>query len=515
MKRPAIEGASDRSLRATPLLLLLGVIVLNFVLQPLTEPDFGWHLRTGLDLMSRGFLPPPVDPYSHTMPDWPWVEHAWLSDILIGIVYDHSGGLGVIILFGAVTAGAWMLAADLTASLPAGRYMACVLSLWTALPYLGARTQLISLLGLALLLRMLSTWSEASTYWGIPCLFLLWSNLHGGFLAGIFLLGLYAGASSFMRWIVTRNSKLAVRLDEAVPSKASLIRLSIVLGISILVTFINPYGWRLYEEILSSLSDQFMLATLQEWQPPAIDSVAGRSFVWYLGGLTAGMLLWYRRVEPVRWFLLGIFLMLSWRHMRNIPLFLLLSLSLCAELVTAGLQQLRSFVIADRQRDRWSIAAVTMVTGLFILWLGPDHLRHVVESGRYPKQFFHRTSYPIEAVDWIQSHRANLGQRLYNDYQYGGFLLWWLPNEKIFIDGRMPAWHVGKRRIFEDYMALTAGTTAGLAVLDKYAVDWAVVRRDTLLDAALAREPEWKKMYEDEKVSIYSLLSEVRMPVTY
>src|SRR5215472_16683745 len=71
--------------------LLLLVIIVNFVLQPLTEPDFGWHLRTGLDVLHKGLPLPSSDPYSHTMPDWPWVEHAWQTDVLIAGLYSAFG----------------------------------------------------------------------------------------------------------------------------------------------------------------------------------------------------------------------------------------------------------------------------------------------------------------------------------------------------------------------------------------------------------------------------------------
>src|ERR1044072_3364864 len=82
---------------------LLVVFLVNLVLHPLVEPDFGWHLRTGLDLIEHGWRVPPTDPYSHTMPDWPWVEHAWLTDGILGFLYNGvpSGrGLALIALFG-------------------------------------------------------------------------------------------------------------------------------------------------------------------------------------------------------------------------------------------------------------------------------------------------------------------------------------------------------------------------------------------------------------------------------
>jgi hypothetical protein len=96
-----------------------------------------------------------------------------------------------------------------------------------------------------------------------------------------------------------------------------------------------------------------------------------------------------------------------------------------------------------------------------------------------------------------------VGHRLYNDYAYGGFLLWWLPEVKIFIDGRMPAWHSGDRWIFQDYVAVSLTDPPRLSVLSIYSVDWAMVRRRSLLDEALAREQTWKREYDDGKVAIY------------
>lgn len=486
---------------------LLLCIVFNFTLQPLTEPDFGWHLRTGLDVLSGGWTLPSLDPYSHTMSDWAWVEHAWLTDVIIGGIYSVWGGSGIIVLFGAVSAAAWLLAAGTASCGTAFRQLACILSLWVALPYLGARTQLVTLLGLALLLLMVKRWQNGERWprWCIPPLFLLWANLHGGFAAGLFLLGLILAATAAVRWLSARRLLLSSGVDETLFTWSDLRLLMFVMGCAFVVTFLNPYGWRLHGEIVDSLSNRFMLETLQEWQPLSIHGVAGRSYVIYLAGLGAAAALWYRRVEPVRWVIGGTFLLLSLRHMRNIPFFLLVSLPLCAELAAAGFDRLgrRLPVLFQRAKIRGlagAVAAAAMLT-----WTGPEHLQHVAQSGARPAEYFRATSYPIEAVEWVRDHRNLVGQRLFNEYGHGGFLLWWLPGEKIFIDGRMPTWQRGDRRIFRDYVALTASDPPDLTVLAKYSVDWAIVRRESPLDRRLAQEAVWSRVYDDRKVSIYRL----------
>ncbi|HMU55432.1 MAG TPA: hypothetical protein PKA61_10515 [Nitrospira sp.] len=497
---PSVPIPSTFALNALLLLFLV-----NFTLQPLTEPDFGWHLRAGLDLLQNGLPLPAFDPYSHTMPDWPWVEHAWLTDVTIGTLYaSWAGGLGVIVLFGAVATGAWLLAAGAAPAPRHARWLAATLSIWVALPYLGARTQLVSWLGLALLLRLLSAPARSAQRW-IPPLFLLWANLHGGFVLGLALMSVIAVALWSMRLLHTKT-KWASRfwpMDESGYAQAELRRLVLLTAASAFVTLANPYGWRLHGEIIDSLSNQFMVDELQEWQPLSLATTAGRGYVLYLAALGVAMCCWYRRCEPVRWAVWLAFLWVSLRHMRNVPVFLVVSLPLAAELTAVAFDRLNRLLGAGARATRLGMLAGAVVAALLLTWEGPDHLHHVIQSGTEPARYFQGTSYPIEAVEWIKMHPAQAGARLYNDYGSGGFLLWWMPEHKIFIDGRMPAWRIGDRRIFQDYVALTRSEPVDLSVLEKYAVDWALVRRETPLDRALHRETRWVRIYEDEKVSLY------------
>jgi hypothetical protein len=267
---------------------------------------------------------------------------------------------------------------------------------------------------------------------------------------------------------------------------------------------INPYGWRLYAEIVQSLGDRFMIDTLQEWQPVSLLHRAGLIYIVYLAGLAFTMLCFYRRVEPARWAVLGIFLALSLRHWRNVPFFLLVSIPLTAEMVQATVSWMADSVPMFRHHMRQWILGVTVAVGIGIVLLGSEHIERVAQSGLAPVKFFETTEYPIEAVQWIQEHRGELGTRLYNDYGFGGFLLWWLPDEKIFIDGRMPAWRIGDRWIFYDYIALTSWKPPALGVLDKYAVDWAMTAAGGTLDRMLSGELRWRVRYTDHKVRIYA-----------
>ncbi|MGH7164738.1 MAG: hypothetical protein ACREIS_04345 [Nitrospiraceae bacterium] len=487
---------------------LLLFFILNLVLQPLVDPDFGWHLRTGLDLIQHGWRLPATDPYSHTVPDWPWVEHAWLTDGVIGLIYRSlgtAGPLGVMVLFALVAAAAFVLAVGHARAGRTAILAAVAATLWVALPFLGARTQMVSLLGLALILRLCAQYQAGrrTNLWVIPLVFLLWANLHGAFTAGLFAMGLVLVASGATRLVVDQWPVLADRLHEPVMGWSQMRRLALVGGLAALLTLVNLYGWRLYQELYLSLTDQFMIQTLHEWQPVSLETRAGTLYLAYLAALGILMVAAYRRVEPVRWVMLAVFLGLSLKHWRNVPLFLLVSVPLVAELVAHLTTRASARFVVGLQRQKRVLLAVTVAAAVGVVVLGPAHLEQVVQCGVAPEEFFRSTEYPIEAVQWLRAHRGQVGSRLYNDYGVGGFLLWWLPEEKIFIDGRMPAFRMGDRWIFKDYVALTSWDPPALGVLNKYAVDWAIVGRGTPLQQALGSRPDWGTVYEDAKVTIY------------
>ncbi len=487
---------------------LLLIFILSLALQTPTEPDFGWHLRTGLDLLQHGWQMPVTDPYSHTMPDWPWVEHAWLTDGVIALIHHglgRAGLLGAIAFFAAVTVGAFAVAVGPARADRTSKLIAVAAALWVARPFLGARTQLVTLLGVALVLWIWHRSREGRSVWlwAVPPSFLLWGNLHGGFTAGLFVLALMLVVSAAARVVAVRWPEVARQLEEPVPAWPQIGCLALAIGAATALTFVNPYGWRLYQEILQSLSDRFMIETLHEWQPLSLQTYAGTLYAGYLVGLGAAMGLGYRRIEPIRWVVLAVFLGLSLRHWRNIPFFLIVSLPLVAEmLVMIATRAMAWMPAATRHPRQWGLAAA-LVVAIGLSALGPEHLTRVVRSGLVAEEFFRDTSYPIEAVQWIKAKRDQVGARMFNEYGHGGFLLWWLPGERIFIDGRMPAWRIDDRRIFEDYLALTNWDPPALGVLDKYLVDWALVTRDGPLERALGGSRGWRMIYEDAKVRIY------------
>ena len=93
----AVEsGATDRRLESLPRVLTSGpwivvaLIVLPIIVRTVADPDLWGHTRFGLDMLATHTLPS-GDPYSFTQ-DIPWINHEWLSELMMGGAYRAADG---------------------------------------------------------------------------------------------------------------------------------------------------------------------------------------------------------------------------------------------------------------------------------------------------------------------------------------------------------------------------------------------------------------------------------------
>jgi hypothetical protein len=98
-------------------------------------------------------------------------------------------------------------------------------------------------------------------------------------------------------------------------------------------------------------------------------------------------------------------------------------------------------------------------------------------------------AYPTEALDAL---RAGNGVLL-NEYDWGGYLIFNLPERPVFIDGRYVPYLDG---VLNDYRALVALRPGWRELLDKYRVSELLLRPHRPLAVAL-REDGWRERSSD------------------
>lgn len=229
----------------------LGVCLCLLISGTLADADLWGHLRFGLDLLASGRLPV-LDSYSFTS-DRPWINHEWLAELLMALAYRSAGaaGLNGLKLVCIATIAAVIVAlANKHGATPAARDTLVgltVLATYTRTNVI--RPQMFSVALFCIILYLLGEIDRGRerVVWMLPVCFGIWVNLHGGWILGLGVVGLWFAA--------------AILTQQAGPRKPFLLAAAAI----IVATLVNPYGIGLWRFLAQTVSLE--RADITEWRP--------------------------------------------------------------------------------------------------------------------------------------------------------------------------------------------------------------------------------------------------------
>ena len=198
------------------------------------DSDLWGHVRFGEDIIDDASIAA-HDPYSFTS-DRSWVNHEWLSEVLMAAAYRVGGATGLVALKTIVAVAALVfvsLALRRVAWRPVDHDALVGLAVLATLSRTHhLRPQVFSVLLFAVLLFLLTSADRGNrrALLAVPVVMIAWTNLHGGWLVGLGVLSI---------WIVVR----LIRRD---PEGLERRWLGGVWLASIAATLVNPYGTGLW-----------------------------------------------------------------------------------------------------------------------------------------------------------------------------------------------------------------------------------------------------------------------------
>lgn len=440
---------------------------------PGAPSDVWWHLATGRLIAQQGSAPT-SDVFTYTCAGQPWVAHEWVWELLMYRLYAGWGQAGLMALRIAVLLPAVLLLTWLCFR-RGGRELpvlgTVVLGVLAAGPVVNDRPQLTGMLFLTGLLALIEQARQGRPRWLLlaPVLVWLWANIHGSFIYGPGLLGLYA-LSQFPRW------RAQHRAAEALTPAPGLV--GGVLVASVLVCLLNPHGLEgaLYplRYVCGDLSYTWQIVT--EYSPPqfgGMDRFLGVFLLVLLGALALSR----RPLELFDWLTVLVFtyFVLKWGRNVGLSTFMLMPV-VAVQLSGLGAGE----APADgppRREPGWLYAL------LLVLMVGLVGLSLKASLARSDRVFAPYT--PRSAVEYLR--RVQPQGPMFNTYEWGGYLIWSLgPQQRVFIDARTD---VMGRELMTAYLRLTALQPGWRAVLDRYRIQWAVLPPDTPLGQALRLTP--------------------------
>lgn len=451
------------------LALLLIAVVATAALMP-AQADTYWHLRAGQELF-RTLHVPMVETYSHTAHGLPWPNHEWLWQALsYGLV--RAGGMPLLSVAGALFATlACVLAYRLMRTSPATAFCLSLVGIPLASVVWALRPQIVSLALLAALVHLV----QAGRWRWIPPLFLLWANVHGAVALG----GL----------VMVTATALAALTDRA--RLRPLVLTTLLSGALTAVTPMGPGLWRFIGESMArSRQNQIM-----EWMPSLPRGPIEISF--WLGAVVLVVILarrwrglesWSDRVVVAAALVM---LPLAARAVRNIPPFFLLWAPAMSRLIgPSPTLALPAFLRrppptvrrTSPDHPRLNAALVIGAAGLAVGAVAVCWATSIERLGWRPVP-------PAVSA----AIRACPGQ-LYNRYNEGGYLIWFVPEVPVFIDSRQDPYPAAL--LTAHIEAERTGDAA--ALFARHHIGCAALPPTSKVTARLKGDPSWATLHADD-----------------
>ncbi len=432
-------------------------------IQPVTDPDFWWHITTGNWILSHHAVPR-HDLYTFTVFDHRWITHEWLSEVLLSVLYAAGRLPLVSLVLGAVTAAGFLLvylSIDRRVNFVIAG-LTLVLGVAVANPIWGPRIQMITFALSALTYLWVKRFCEGNSraLYLLPAVMLIWVNLHAGFVLGYAIFGVA---------LLVEGLRYLIRSPGAMPA-ARLRAMAVILAASVAVAIVNPNGWDIYLYPLQTGGSPQQQRLIVEWFSPNFQL----SQIWAFEAmifLIIGGLALSRRIEPRQFLLLLLGLGLALHSVRNLSLFMLVAVPALADYA----QQARDRLSLHWRRRAPKTTPVTFALNLVMILLVlaivavaslPSLVQRV--DGKLVARDF-----PIKAADFLVQHPAP-GHML-NVYGWGGYLIFRLygqtPAQPVFIFGDAA---LAGDQLLRDYDHLQSLGTDQAQLFERYQINWVI-----------------------------------------
>jgi len=470
---------------------LFSTLLVALILLPqspmLRDLDVGWLIRDGEFIWLNGHLPA-GDIYSFTNWGRPWLLYKWGFELYLGVLHQLASLGGVVWGTALIIALTYSLLLYFLLRLGVNRLISLgllTLAMLTTIFYWYTRPTTITYLLYAVFLIILEEYRMAPSrrIWFLPLLFLLWANIHLGFIVALAALGLYGVAA----WLLPSTFR-------GVGSRRDARLLFLILPLSLAAILVNPYGVNLIAMIWAHSNDNLVTQGLtSEMVSPDFHKVAFQFLfvqivlLFWMGGRNYPG-------RPILLTLVTVTLALGLYSVRHIPYFALTATIYLGHSFLDWQGEPAMLTSPGLLRRGWGWALAAALASF--IW--------IVAIERYQPGFygFEPNRVPHGAADYLA--RQQVGSRPWHifswDDQWGSYFIYRLyPRALVFMDTRFDLYGDAFTRKFED---LRQEALHHMEVLNPWGVDFLVLKKAGVNKPA-ATGPGWTLVYEDDQALIY------------
>jgi hypothetical protein len=447
----------------------------------LADYDLWGYLAFGRTFWETGYFPY-HDLFSYTPTKPLWVYHEWLTGVLFYSIYRHAGDAGLQLLrYTLVLATLYLV--YLTSVRRGGTPLSACIALVPAMllmcfGYVPVRAQVFTYFFFVLSVYILESsrlgqrWSNL--LWLMPVM-ILWCNFHGGFVAGIGLIGLYA-------------------IGEGLSGRKYIP--IIVAGIfSATATIINPYGIQYWTYILSAIT--MPRPDINEWVS-VMGAIHRNIYVFPAYLFTAMAFLGLvgclvrRRKDYADVLVMAAMIIIGINHIRHTVFLGIIFGAYLPVILSEHWHSLRE-KMACLQRRTWIPGAVFVCLVLLIhVQISSMRIPEVVPSFKIETP---ASKYPLGALNWIVQNGSR--GNILPFFDWGQFIIWhFYPDCRVSMDGRYET--VYEDHVHREYFEFLFARPAWRVFLQKYSHEMILLHAGIKITELMKSEKTWRIAYTDK-----------------
>jgi hypothetical protein len=397
--------------------MFLVVLVTLTVRSRFNDPDLWFHLKTGEIIWNTHSIPR-VDSFSYTVNGDSWTPQEWLSEVTMYAAWKLGGYTGLMFWL-CISACLLVLSAYILSALYSKNVKVAFvggLIAWTfSTVGLAIRPHMIGYLLLVCELLIVHLGRTRNWKWflALPPLFGLWINFHSSFVFGLVVLAIVVVCS----FVEIQWGLLISRRWERGQRNA----LAGALALSVAALFTNPVGWKQVTYPIAVMGSlPISLHNVAEWVQPSFETIRGLALLFVAGRILLIPILRHTALHLDELALAVLGFGFAVRHDRMVFVFGILAAPRVCRLLADAWDSYEP----DRDKVLPNLVALALLVPIvFLAFPTRRSLEQQVREGN-----------PVKAVEFLE--RSGLSGRMFNEYVYGGYLIWAAAERKVFIDGR-------------------------------------------------------------------------------
>jgi len=393
------------------------------------------------------------DSFSFTRLGEPWIAQQWFGECIMAAIHRLAGFDGLLIVTVSLIA---LLFSDLATriersgmNLVLGSFI-LALSLAASSHHFHVRPHIVTIFFMTVIFARLCDIEAGrknltALFWLVP-VFVVWANIHGGVLGGLFTLLMVASGWTLIHLIGSISP---------VQNKRAMVILWTAAFLGLAAPLVNPYGLKLPATWIDIMGSDAISQQIQEHASVLTLLRFGESdsyitivlllvFGTMYGAVLAGT---DRKDRRVTWFIPLVWLFLSLARIRHAPLFAVIAVVAIAEMFPCchwvqsmgnkGLASFRLRAVSDEGEGKYPkhylIAAAVAAIAL-VAFQGSSQMPSTAQ--KWVK--LDGSHWPIEILPELQAIEKSHppGTKIFNDMLFGGFLIYHTPSFRVFIDDR-------------------------------------------------------------------------------